>query len=315
MIVGGGLAGLTAGVRAAQLGLRPLVLEQGQGCDYPCNSRLSGGILHIGFHDPYRADQELVDIIERLTDGAAKPELARALAKTGARLVSWLQAQGTKFMRFNSQEGYRWCMAPPRALRAGVDWEKRGPDILLRQLARNLVEMGGKLQSGARAEALLMRDGRCVGVRGACDGRQVEWPARHCVLADGGFQASRQLVEQYIAPCFDALFQRGAGNSRGDGLRMAQAAGAALTDCSRFYGHVLCSDARHNDQVWPYPEIDAIATAGIVVDGYGRRCVDEGRTGVGLANELALRDGHDTFYAVFDAAIWDGPGTTARIPA
>ncbi|MBV7483774.1 FAD-dependent oxidoreductase [Bordetella sp. BOR01] len=315
IIVGGGLAGLTAGVRAAQLGLRPLVLEQGDGQDYPCNSRQSGGILHIGFHDPCRPSQELVDIIERLTGGAAKPELARALAQTGSRLVSWLQGQGTKFMRFNPQEGYRWCMAPPRALRAGIDWKKRGPDLLLRQLARSLVELGGKLQLRTRAEALLIQDGHCVGVRGACDGQQVEWLARHCVLADGGFQANPQLVEQYIAPRFQALFQRGAGNARGDGLRMAQAAGAALTDCSRFYGHLLCSDARHNDQVWPYPEIDAIATAGIVVDGSGRRCVDEGRAGVSLANELASREGQDKLYAVFDASIWNGPGTTARIPA
>lgn len=315
VVVGGGLAGLTAAVRAAQLGLRPLVLEQGDGPDYPCNSRMSGGILHIGFHDPCRPAHELAGIIQQLTRGEAKPELARALAQTGARLIAWLQGQGAKFMRFNPQEGYRWCMAPPRALRAGPDWEKRGPDLLLRQLARTLVELGGRLQLRARVEGLLVREGRCVGVRGVCDGQQVEWPARHCVLADGGFQASRSLVEQYIAPRFDALFQRGAGNARGDGLRMAQAAGAALTDCSRFYGHLLCSDARRNDQVWPYPEIDAIATAGIVVDGSGRRCVDEGRPGVSLANELASCAGLDTLFAVFDASIWAGPGTSARIPA
>ncbi|WP_459617012.1 FAD-dependent oxidoreductase [Bordetella sp. 2513F-2] len=315
VIVGGGLAGLTAGVRAAQLGLRPLVLEQGDGEDYPCNSRQSGGILHIAFHDPYRPAKELAGVIDQLTDGEAKPELAHALAKTGARLIVWLQEQGARFMRFNLQEGYRWCLSPPRSLRAGPDWKKRGPDLLLRQLARSLVEMGGKLQLRARADALLMNEGRCVGVRGLCDGLPAEWPARYCVLADGGFQASRLLVEQHIAPFFDALFQRGAGNARGDGLRMAQAAGAALTDCSRFYGHLLCSDAWHNDQVWPYPEIDAIATAGIVVDVSGCRCVDEGRPGVCVTNELAARAGQEKLYAVFDAAIWQGPGTSARIPA
>ena len=315
IIVGGGLAGLTAGVRAAQLGLRPLVLEQGDGQDYPCNSRQSGGILHIGFHDPYRPTQELVDIIDRLTGGEAKPELARVLAHTGARLIAWLQDQGGKFMRFNPQEGYRWCMSPPRALRAGVDWKMRGPDVMLRQLARTLVEMGGKLQLRARVEDLLFENGRCVGARGVCEGQPNEWRAGHCILADGGFQANRLLVEKYITPRFDALFQRGASTGRGDGLQMAQAVGAALTDCSRFYGHLLCSDAKHNDQVWPYPEVDAIATAGIVVDGSGRRCVDEGRTGVSLANELASLPCVDRLFAVFDASIWNGPGTTARIPA
>lgn len=315
IIVGGGLAGLTAGVRAAQLGLRPLVLEQGDGEDYPCNSRQSGGILHIAFHDPYRPAQELVGVIDRLTGGEAKPELAQALAQTGARLITWLQGQGGKFMRFNPQEGYRWCLSPPRALRAGIDWEKRGPDLMLRQLARTLVETGGKLQLKTRVEGLLIENGCCVGVRGVCDGQPNEWRARHCVLADGGFQANRLLVEKYITPRFDALFQRGASSGRGDGLQMAQAAGAALTDCSRFYGHLLCSDAKHNDQIWPYPEVDAIATAGVVVDGSGRRCVDEGNTGVSLANELASQQGIDKLFVVFDVSIWNGPGTTARIPA
>jgi fumarate reductase flavoprotein subunit len=315
IIVGGGLAGLTAGVRAVQLGLRPLVLEQGDGEDYPCNSRQSGGILHIAFHDPYRSMQELIDVIDRVSAGQAKPELSQALARTGARLIAWLQSQGGKFMRFNPQEGYRWCLSPPRALRAGADWQNRGPDVTLRQLARTLAESGGKLQLRARAEALLMENGRCVGVRGVRDGEPTEWRAKHCILADGGFQANRMLVEKYISPRFDALFQRGASTGHGDGLKMAQTAGAALTDCSRFYGHLLCADARHNDQVWPYPEIDAIATAGIVVDGSGRRCIDEGNTGVNLANKLAAHPDTGKLFAVFDATIWDGPGKTARIPA
>ncbi len=315
IIVGGGLAGLTAGVRAAQLGLRPLVLEQGTSEDYACNSRMSGGILHIGFHDPYRPAHELVGIIDRLTNNEAKPELARALAHTGARLLAWLEDQGGKFMRFSPQEGYRWCLSPPRALRAGMDWERRGPDLLLRQMAKTLADLGGRLQLGARVQRLLFEDDHCVGAQGLSAGQETEWRARYCILADGGFQASRQLVEKYITTGFDCLFQRGAATGMGDGLTMAQAAGAALTDCSSFYGHLLCSDAKHNDQVWPYPEIDAIATSGIVVDASGCRCVDEGRTGVGLANELARRGGNNTYFVVFDASIWEGPGTSARIPA
>src|SRR5690606_19829202 len=124
-----------------------------------------------------------------------------------------------------------------------------------RQLARTHVEKGGQLQLRARVEGLLLEGGRCVGGYGVRDEQHREWRARHCVLADGGFQANRLLVEKYITPRFEALFQRGAGTGRGDGLQMAVTAGAALTDCSRFYGHLLCSDAKHNDRVWPYPEV------------------------------------------------------------
>jgi len=315
IVIGGGIAGLTAAVRAAELGLRPLVLEQGEGVDYPNNSRQSGGILHIGFRDPFREVLDLEQHIARVTGGEAKPELASALAQHGARLIAWLQSKGAKFMRFNPQEGYRWCMAPPRALRAGIDWKERGPDLILRRLALELVERGGTLQLGARASELLLEQGRCVGVRGVCQGEDKIWRAPYCVLADGGFQANRTLFEKHIGASFDSVFQRGARTGRGDGLTMALAAGATLTEGNRFYGHVLCSDAKHNDQVWPYPEVDALATAGIVIDATGKRFVDEGRSGVHLANELAARATTEKMFAIFDQTIWDGPGTSARIPA
>ncbi len=315
IVIGGGIAGLTAAVRAAELGLRPLVLEQGEGVDYPNNSRQSGGILHIGFRDPFREVLDLEQHIARVTGGEAKPELASALAQHAARLIAWLQSKGAKFMRFNPQEGYRWCMAPPRALKAGIDWRERGPDLILRRLALELVERGGTLQLGARASELLLEQGRCVGVRGVCQGEDKIWRAPYCVLADGGFQANRTLFEKHIGASFDSVFQRGARTGRGDGLTMALAAGATLTEGNRFYGHVLCSDAKHNDQVWPYPEVDALATAGIVIDATGKRFVDEGRSGVHLANELAATATTTTLFAVFDQTIWEGPGTSARIPA
>jgi fumarate reductase flavoprotein subunit len=122
------------------------------------------------------------------------------------------------------------------------------------------------------------------------------------------------LFEKHIGASFDSVFQRGARTGRGDGLTMALAVGATLTAGNRFYGHVLCSDAKHNDQVWPYPEVDALATTGIVIDATGKRFVDEGRSGVHLANELAASATTTTLFAVFDQTIWEGPGTSARIP-
>jgi len=315
IIVGGGLAGLTAALRSVELGLKTLLFEKGEGEDYPCNSRQSGGILHILFHDPYRPAQELFDFIAEATDGEAQRDLAEALAKNGSRLISWLQSNGARFMRFNQQEGYRWCMAPPRALRAGIDWRGRGPDVVLRQLALKFVERGGTLRLRTRATGLIMEHGVCVGVRTFCDGREERWRAAQCLIADGGFQANPELFKSHIGPSFDAVFQRGARTGMGDGMQMAVAVGAALTETHRFYGHLLCADARSNDNVWPYPELDAIATAGLVVGESGRRIVDEGRSGVYLANALAALPAAGRFHVIFDGAIWEGPGKSARIPA
>lgn len=315
IVVGGGLAGLVAGVRAVELGLRTLILEKGDGEAYPCNSRQSGGIFHIGFHDPYRPEHELAALIMRMTDGEARPELAAALAGNGARLLAWLQGYGARFMRFNPQEGYRWCIAPPRALRAGIDWENRGPDVVLRHLGREFIRLGGTLQLRSRAISLIMNEGACIGVTSESEGREKTWQGANVLVADGGFQSNAEMFQEHIGENFTSVFQRGARTGMGDGLRMAVAAGAALTQTNRFYGHLLCGDARTNDQVWPYPELDAIATAGVVIDESGTRVADEGRSGVFLTNALASLSGKRNFFTIFDSEIWENQGASARIPA
>lgn len=313
IVIGGGLAGLTAAVRASELGLKTIVLEQGNQSQYPCNSRESGGILHIGFHDPCREPDELKELISRLTENHARPDVASALATNASRFLAWLGRKDVRFMRFDPREMYRWCMAPPRALRGGIDWEGRGPDRALSKLTEALVSLGGTLMLNSQATDLVMENKHCIGVRGKVAGKETVWGARNCVIADGGFQSDRELVERHIAPDFDALFQRGAGTSRGDGLKMAVAAGASLTDMNRFYGHLLCADARFNDGLWPFPQLDAVATAGIVINGDGARVADEGRSGVYLTNALASVPADRGLFAIFDSAIWQGPGKSDRV--
>jgi fumarate reductase flavoprotein subunit len=314
VIIGGGLAGMTAGVRALELGLTALVIEKGEGDAYPCNSRQSGGVMHIGFLDPYRSAEDLTEVIVDRTSGEVDKSLAAALVGSGGRLLDWLQDKGARFVRFNEQEGYRWCMAPPRSLRAGIDWQGRGPDVVLRGLVEQFQKLGGEFRIGTRATALVMDGTRCEGVVIEKDGAEEKLTAGHVLIADGGFQSNPALYRTHIGGDFERVFQRGARTGMGDGMTMAVAEGAALTGMDRFYGHVLCRDALHNDNVWPYPEIDAMATSGIVVDGSGQRIVDEGRSGVYLANALAAQPADAMLYAIFDAAIWEEPGKSARIP-
>ena len=52
--------------------------------------------------------------------------------------------------------------------------------------------------------------------------------ARAVQLSDGGFQANLELLKRFISPQPDRLLQRNAKTGIGDGLRMAEAAGAVL---------------------------------------------------------------------------------------
>ncbi|MBI4192747.1 MAG: FAD-dependent oxidoreductase [Betaproteobacteria bacterium] len=315
VVVGGGIAGLTAASRAAEQGLRVALLERGTDERYLCNSRYSGGVIHLAFHNVKEPPEALFEVIKDATAGNADPALARALATTSGRAVDWLQQQGAKFIRVGNIVWQQWVLAPPRPITPGLDWRGRGPDLTLRTLAANLEKRGGKMLRNMPATALMQQAGRCTGVEATNAEGVHHFKARAVILADGGFQGNAELVRQHISAAPEKLKQRGAGTGVGDGLRMAQALGAHVTEAKYFYGHMLSRDAFTNDKVWPYPQLDELGTVGIVVNTAGERFVDEGLGGVYVANVIAKLENPLAAWAIFDEAIWEGPGRTARIPA
>ena len=316
VVVGGGIAGLTAGLRGAELGLDVTILEQGSEERYPCNTRLSGGLLHAAFQDVQRPTEELRATIQRVTRGAASVPLVDAVAEDGRRLLAFLRGQGVLFMRFSTLEQHRWGLAPPRPVAPGIDWRGRGPDLMLRTLTARLRDKGGKIVLGARGRRLLLDvHGHCTGVAGEVGGAAREWTAAAVVIADGGFQANAELFRRFIGPTPERILQRGAGTSRGDGIQMAIAAGAATNGMSKFYGHLQIRAALSNDRLWPYPELDSVATSAIVVGPDGKRIADEGLGGISTANALARLPDPACATLICTEAIWASAGKLGRLPA
>lgn len=314
-VVGGGLGGMSAACRAAQLGLKVAVLERGTDVQYPCNTRYSGGILHINGHNVEEPADALAQAIGEMTLGHADMDLARALATDARRAVAWLREEGAKYIRVGQIVWQQHVLAPPRPITPGLDWKGRGPDVTLRTLEANLAKRGGSLMRGTAATALMESGGACVGVEAQVDGRPVQIAARSVVIADGGFQGNLELIGRHITAAPVKIKQRGAATGMGDGLRMAQALGAAVTRLDTFYGHMLSRDSFANDKVWPYPQLDELGTAGIVIDGRGERFTDEGMGGIYVANMIARLADPLSTWAIFDEGIWNGPGKDARIPA
>jgi fumarate reductase flavoprotein subunit len=308
VVVGGGVAGLTAANRAAELGCRVLVLEKGIDAHYPCNSRIATGVLNVAHTDPHSEPAVLRQAIDFDTEGHAAPALADLLASNAGRAVQWLRSQGARLLKVPIHGTGRWMLAPPRTLSAGLDWKGRGPDVLLGTLAANLEKRGGTLMLGTRVRALRVEAGRCTGVTALEGDRGFDVAAGSTLLADGGFQANPELVERFIARRPDRLTQRNAGSGHGDALVMAEAAGARLTEAASFYGHLLARDSLANPGLWPYPTMDTLVGGAIMVDRSGRRFLDEGLGGIVLSNALARLPDPLAVTAVFDQAIWDSAG-------
>ena len=316
-IVGGGLAGLVAANTAVELGCSVVLLEAGSEERYPANSRYAGGVFHLAFRDIETERDVLQEAIVQACEGLQDVALATALATDGARVVKWLMEHGAQFGR-GGEYPFMGHMLKPFSLReTGFQnhWRGKGGDLLLQRLEASFIASGGRFIRGARARDLRMTDGRCSGVTArTANGDELLIEARAVLLADGGFQGNADMVREFISPRPEHLCKRGAGTGMGDGIRMAHSAGAALTGMDKFYGHVQCAGALHDESLWPYPVLDIVASAAIVVDGTGRRFTDEGLGGVAVANAIAALDEPLSSFVILDDAIWAGPGGAFLLP-
>jgi fumarate reductase flavoprotein subunit len=304
VIIGAGIAGLVAANRVAQLGKRVIVLEKSTDDKYLCNSRYAYGTFHITYSDLEAEEDSLVARIEAMTEGSARADLARAVARDARRLMDWLKIEGVDVIRL---DGYQTnVLAPAWRKGYGLTWQGYGADIALQKLGANLAHRQGRILRGHRATALKVGDAGLI-----VDTGEEPFSAASVLVADGGFQANLDMVRGFgISPAPEKLLARNGGTAVGDGLILAQSLGAAVTEggMNNIYGHLHARAAMDTTKLWPRPYNDELAASGIVVDSSGHRFADEGYGGVWLTNTIArLPDPLDTTI-IFDQPIWDGPG-------
>jgi fumarate reductase flavoprotein subunit len=307
LTIGGGFSGLVTGCRAAQLGLKAVVLEARTEERYPCSSRYSTGVFGVMGISLMNRPEVLTDAIMTGTDGTADPDLARVIAANAERTKEWLEQEGARFEVRGTLSESQHILAPPRRFDvAGLDWDGRGADLLMHRLEAALKSRGGQIFRGTHVDSLIVENGACVGVSATCGGKNERFAAKAVVIADGGFAANPAMVSKYITPRADRVLARVGPGAMGSGIAMAEAAGASIGGFGAFYGHLHHKDAMSNAALWPYPHFDAIATASMLVGPDGKRFADEGLGGVYLSNAIAQLEDPLSGFVVFDAAIWSG---------
>jgi fumarate reductase flavoprotein subunit len=316
--IGGGFSGLIPACRAAELGLAAAVLEARTEERYPCSSRYSTGVANV-MGLPIMAEPDR--IFRAIMDGSgsnAHAAVARAVADNGKRAIDWLSRQGAEFAQRalqHDQPGQK-VLAPPRRSIAGLDWPDNGADRLMRRLEQNLSQRRGALMRGTKVEALVVDGGACTGVDAVRDGARLRIAAKAVVIADGGFAANRDMIAKYISPRAERVLCRVGPGAQGDGIRMAEAADAAIGGLGAFYGHIHHKNAMNDARLWPYPHLDAAAEVGILVGPNGKRFTDEGLGGVCMANAVARLPDPLSAYLIIDDAIWRAePSITTTVPA
>ena len=322
IVVGCGIAGLSAALTAAEGGCRVAILERAPPAESGGNTRYTESFWRMQGTDAVSADFEekfgansggwpepgiLRDLVRSPDQqpavlralGIADPDLVATIASEAPKTLQWLTSFGIRFdflpIYFLSQSTTR--MAPVGGGLALI--EALGQAVQARPDRITLF-----CETAARA---LLQDptGGVTGIRAVARGnRPVEFRAGNVVLACGGFQGNPEMLSHYVGPQaqFVRPVARGGHYNRGEGIRMAlQAGAAACGDYGSF--HAQPADPRSADIE---PVIMHYAY-GILVNDSGRRFADEAPDMVDASYETVARSimtqRNGIAWAVFDAGL------------
>jgi predicted oxidoreductase len=235
IVVGAGLAGLSAAIDAASGGAEVLIIDMnsvfgGHGIQSGCVAVIGSPMqAEMGFVDT--PDRAYRDWMEWTEDG--HPEWTRFYVEQSRELIyDWVTGLGARFDRVIPSHGN----SVPRfhmTYRRGLNLAR---PLYLEALRYSNIELRGNTE----AEHLIKLDGRVAGVR-ARDLRldePLQLRARAVILATGGFQSNIAMVRENWRsdlPAPGQVYSMSGQYSRGSGHRMAAEAGAALMNMDRQY--------------------------------------------------------------------------------
>jgi succinate dehydrogenase/fumarate reductase flavoprotein subunit len=300
LVVGAGLAGFTAAIRAAEGGANVLLVDKSVNELGDGNVLMASGSLRAGGKSPKTNPSELYEFV--MSEGVAYPDLVSAWAATCGRAIDWLAGCGVGLDE--DTPGRIWLDQKSEISLAPV-YKKDVGRRALAKLKQRFEQFGGRYLNDVEAVSLIREQERIGGVAGKKQRETIEFHSRATILSTGGFSAHKEMVRQYIGAHADQCKLRGSKSCTGDGLRMALEVGAKAVNLKYFYGHLLSRKALIDDRFWPYPRLDSFVDEGILIDRNGNRFVDEGRGDVAVANELARTSDVTGAALIFDGETWD----------
>ncbi|MEV5842456.1 FAD-dependent oxidoreductase [Streptomyces sp. NPDC051985] len=251
LVIGGGMAGLSAAARVASEGGTVVVVEKAE--------RTGGSARFAGFVWTTPSVEEM-----RRVNPDGDPELATALVDGFADGVAWIRSLGVE------------CRPPVPVLGFG-----RGHQVdtnhYLDTCERLIRDRGQEVLTGTSTRSLITENGVVKGAECVLpDGSSRRFDATWTLLASGGFQGDRHLRAEHVHPHAADIGLRANPESRGDGLALGRTAGAAFgRKDAGFYGHLmpagvsLADPARFVDLALYYSE------HALLFDTTGERFVDE----------------------------------------
>lgn len=256
IIIGGGAAGLSAAVTAAQAGAKVTVLEKRK---YLCgNGRYAEGVFAAGSRlqkrlnidaDPDKLFHQAMDYAHWRSDA----RLVKALIAASGPTVDWLMDMGVPFTRLlhhmpnQTPEVFHMAYPAPTGLQ------------VMKVLQAQAEALGVKVMTETPVQSLVQEQGAVTGVVAKRQGREMILSADAVLIATGGMAGNPELMAELIPDCDPAAYMHLKGIPMdGDGYRMAKAVGAdtprdiAIEGCAPVYrsNGEITPLIRQSDCVW-----------------------------------------------------------------
>ncbi|MEL6640076.1 MAG: FAD-dependent tricarballylate dehydrogenase TcuA [Pseudomonadota bacterium] len=321
IVVGSGNAALCAGISALENGAEVLMLEKADEALAGGNTKYTAGAMRFAYdgnadllplvrnqEDPRLPNtdfgsytqEKFASDLRGFNDGRPlSPEQQTLISQSGDTL-RWLASHDVTFEPIYSRQSFEkdgkhifWGGLTLAA-------ENEGVGLFDMELAA-FQRLGGTIRYNAGVTGLIEENGKISGVRIEDEALQAD----AVILACGGFEANAGMRKAYIGAHWDKAKVRGTPHNTGDGILMAQAAGAAAygfyegchatpmdLHMADFGGLTLPHKDRKN-----YRKISYFL--GVMLNAQGERFVDEGQ------------NFRNYTYAQFGRAILEQPGQFA----
>ena len=293
VVLGGGAAGLTAGIKALQSGASVILLEKtgmtgGASAMAGAGTKATGSKWSIESGSTETAEDFIAQIT---TNGHNKNHLPTVenFARTLGTAFDWLVAEDGAAVPYVKKDG-------PSASFSG---EGRGAGVVKNLTAKFEAE-GGQLFLSTPATELIIDNGAVVGVKAEGNGKAYTINAKAVILATGGYGANKDLVPDE----YEVFVYAGHAGAEGDAIKMVEPLNADLINMELI-------NTQPNSMVLPSglgqycnPGVSkAYAAGGFMVNQDGVRFVNEVASAWDIMQEMKKNEFQ---FLVMDQAAFDG---------
>ena len=300
VVVGAGVAGLSAACAAAENGARVAILERSTEAETGGNTRYTEAFLRMESAESVAdgLEETLVDDFmghldpSLMADAALDPQrrspLYRAHHAVDPDYVAELAASAPETLAWMGTHGMRFDFLPTPFLTTSTTRMAPvgGGLAIVETMGKAARGLGVEFHFQTTARSLITGESGVEGVLAQTPSGPVEFTGQ-VVLASGGYQGNAELMARYHGDraLTSRPVARGGNYNKGEGLEMALALGAATAgNFSLFHAEPVDPRSREAEAAifcFPY---------GVLVNAEGRRFVDEARGPIDAWYERTTRD-------------------------